>query len=268
MQEPVRKPVLGIGISIVDYNSAVERIIAAARDKKPFGVSALAVHGIMTGFMDKEHQRRLNGLDMITPDGQPVRWALNLIHKADLKDRVYGPEMTLRVIKAAAGQGLSVYFYGATNEILEKLKKNMLNKFPDLKIAGSEPSKFRKIDLNEKKEVIKRIRESGADIVFVGLGCPRQEVWTYEYKEKLSMPVIAVGAAFAFHAGILDQAPKWMQDVGLEWFFRLLKEPRRLAHRYLVLNPYYVFSIIRQLISPSTFPLEYPNGSENIISYG
>lgn len=268
MQEPVRKPVLGIGISIVDYNSAVERIIAAARDKKPFGVSALAVHGVMTGFMDKEHQRRLNGLDMITPDGQPVRWALNLIHKADLKDRVYGPEMTLRVIKAAAGQGLSVYFYGATNEILEKLKKNMLNKFPDLKIAGSEPSKFRKIDSNEKKEVIKRIRESGADIVFVGLGCPRQEVWTYEYKEKLSMPVIAVGAAFAFHAGTLDQAPKWMQDVGLEWFFRFLKEPRRLAHRYLVLNPYYVFSIIRQLISPSTFPLEYPNGSENIISYG
>lgn len=263
-----KKPVLGIGISAVDYEAAVKKIMNAADKKMPFGVSALAVHGVMEGFMDTEHKRRLNGLELVTPDGQPVRWALNLLHKTGLQDRVYGPDLTLKTLAEAEKEKLPVYFYGATDEILSKLIKNLNEKFPKLRIAGYEPSKFRKISINEKKEVINRIIESGAKIVFVGLGCPRQEVWAFEYKEQLQMPILAVGAAFAFHAGLLDQAPKWMQDRGLEWLFRLLKEPRRLAYRYLVLNPKYVWNVFRQYLNPDKFVVEYPNGNERIISYG
>lgn len=263
-----KKSVLGIGISAVDYEAAVSKIIHAAESGTSFGVSALAVHGVMEGFMDPEHKRRLNGLELVTPDGQPVRWTLNLLHNSALKDRVYGPDLTLKTIAAAEKEQLPVYFYGATGEILEKLIDNLQIKFPKLNVAGHEPSKFRKISSDEKKEVIRRIKSSGAKIVFVGLGCPRQEVWAYEYKGQLQMPILAVGAAFAFHAGLLDQAPKWMQDRGFEWFYRLLKEPKRLAYRYLVLNPKYIWNVFRQYLNPDKFTIDPPNGTERIISYG
>ncbi len=263
-----KKPVLGIGISAVDYEAAVEKIVNAAKNKQPFGVSALAVHGVMEGFMDPEHKRRLNGLELVTPDGQHVRWALNILHKTKLDDRVYGPDLTLKTLSAAEKEQLPIYLYGATDEILEKLINNLKVKFPDLKVAGYESSKFRKISSEEKKEVVNRINECGAQIVFVGLGCPRQEVWAFEYKEELQKPILAVGAAFAFHAGLLDQAPKWMQDRGLEWFYRLLKEPRRLAYRYMILNPKYVWNVYRQYVNPDKFKMEYPDGSEEVLSYG
>jgi exopolysaccharide biosynthesis WecB/TagA/CpsF family protein len=235
-----KQNVLGVRVDAVDYEAAVSKIITAAHQHRKLSVSALAVHGVMTGVLDETHRYRLNHLDLVCPDGQPVRWALNLLHKTGLPDRVTGPFLMLRVCERAAKEGLPIYLYGSRPDVLERLIKNLCDRFPQLIIAGSQPSRFRQVSAQEKKEIIKDIRDSGAAITFVGLGCPRQEVWVYEYGEGLSMPTLAVGAAFDFHAGNLSQAPTLLQKLGLEWFYRLMQEPTRLWKRYVFLNPLYV----------------------------
>jgi len=253
MQKSGKRNVLGVLIDPIDYKGALQAILRAAREGCAFSVSALAVHGVMTGVLDHEQRYRLNHFDLLVPDGQPVRWAMRFLYGTKLKDRVYGPQLTLEVCRAAAEEGLPVYFYGSTAEILDGLCRNMRRMFPCLVIAGTEPSKFRRLSRNEKKEVAREIRDSGAAIVFVGLGCPRQEVWTYEFADSLPVPMLAVGAAFAFHAGVLRQAPRWMQRYGLEWLFRLGCEPRRLWKRYLFLNPAYLLLLVLQAVNVLSF---------------
>ncbi len=261
-------PLLGVNISAVDYEYAVQRILEAAEECSSLAVSALAVHGVMTGCLDVAHRRRLNGIDLVVPDGQPVRWGLRLVHKVALPDRVYGPELTLQVVKAAAEKNLPIYLYGSTEKTLELFTANLRHSFPGLIIAGKEPSKFRKLNHQEKKDTIDRIVRSGARIVLVGLGCPRQEVWVFEYRNLLKTPLLAVGAAFDFHAGVLSQAPPWMQKNGLEWLYRLVQEPKRLWRRYLLLNPYYIAAIFLEAIGLRQVPVLMPDGQEPEESYG
>ncbi len=232
--------VLGVLVDPVDYGAAVARVVAAAAAGEPLAVTALAVHGVMTGVLDDEHRFRLNRMDLVVPDGQPVRWALNLLHRAGLAERVYGPTLMLAVCEAAAARGLPVYFYGSRPAVLGALVERLRARFPGLAVAGAEPSAFRTLGEGERDAVVARVRASGARLVFVGLGCPRQEVWAYEYRERLGMPLLAVGAAFDFHAGLLPQAPARLQRAGLEWAFRLWQEPRRLWRRYAYLNPLYL----------------------------
>jgi len=260
-------PVLGINISACDYEYAVDKILEHAEEGQPFSVSALAVHGVMTGTED-EHRRRLNGLDMVVPDGQPVRWALDWLHGVQLDDRVYGPELTIRLVAACAKKGVPIYLYGSTEETVSLFMENLERDYDGLKIAGWEPSKFRQLDKEEKDAVVGRIQASGAKVVFVGLGCPRQEVWAYEYRNDLSMPILAVGAAFDFHAGTLPQAPSWMQDKGLEWLFRLKEEPKRLWKRYLFLNPAYLWAVFKEKRGIAKREVVVPNGTETTLSYG
>ncbi len=202
----------------------------------------------MTGVSDKTQRYRLNHLDLVTPDGQPVRWALNILHRAGLDAPVSGPDLTPRLCRDAAAGGLPVFFYGSDADTLERLTARMRERFPDLQIAGAEPSKFRTTSAGEKQEISKRIRESGARLVFVGLGCPRQETFAYEYRDELGVPVIAVGAAFDYQAGKLTRPPAWARRRGLEWLFRLFQEPRRLWKRYLLLNPLYASLLFLQKI--------------------
>lgn len=243
-----RHSLLGIDVDAVDYAGAVSRIVEAAGARRPLGVSALAVHGLMTGALDPVHRYRLNNLGLLVPDGQPVRWALNLLHGVGLPDRVYGPNLMLKVCDKAAELGFPVYLYGSRPEVIERLVARLSERVPELCIAGAEPSKFRQVTHEEKQAIARRIRESGAQMTFVGLGCPRQEIWAYEYLEELSMPILAVGAAFEFHAGTQPQAPPLLQRYGLEWAFRLVHEPRRLWRRYLYLNPLYVGLIALQAL--------------------
>lgn len=240
--------VLGVRVDAVDYEAAVSKIITAAHQQKKLSVSALAVHGVMTGVLDETHRYRLNRIDIVCPDGQPVRWALNLLYKVGIPDRVTGPFLMLHVCERAAKEGLPIYLYGSRPDVLERLTKNLRDRFPQLIIAGSQPSRFRQVSAQEKQEIIKDIRDSGAAITFVGLGCPRQEVWAYEYADELSMPTLAVGAAFDFHAGNLSLAPVLLQKLGLEWFYRLMQEPTRLWKRYVFLNPLYVSLFILQFL--------------------
>ncbi len=260
--------ILGVNIHAVDYEHAVKEITEAAIEGRACAMSALAVHGVMTGYMDDVHRRRLNGLDLVVPDGQPVRWALKWIHGVDLPDRVYGPTLTLKVIASAAEQGIPLYLYGSKQETLDLLQIRLSEQWPSLQIVGAEPSKFRRLGSDEKADVIRRIKASGARIVLVGLGCPRQETWAYEYREQLAMPLMAVGAAFDFHAGSLSQAPSWMQDRGLEWLYRLIAEPKRLWKRYLLLNPAYLYGVLLQRLRIKKPLVELPNGFEPEESFG
>jgi exopolysaccharide biosynthesis WecB/TagA/CpsF family protein len=235
-----KRNVLGVLVDAVDYDAATAQVIAAAREHRPLALTALAVHGVMTGVLDRAHNARLNSFDLVTPDGQPVRWALNLLHRAKLRDRVYGPTLTLRVLEACAAGGLPVYLYGSTEDTLDRLIPRLQSMFPALKIAGAEASKFRQVQPGEDDEIAERIKASGARLVLVGLGCPRQEVFAYAMRPLLDMPLMAVGAAFDYHAGQLRRPPSWMQRAGLEWLWRLGLEPRRLWRRYVVLNPVYL----------------------------
>jgi exopolysaccharide biosynthesis WecB/TagA/CpsF family protein len=246
MNSPLKKNLIGILVDGFDRYAAADMVLDAARQGRAFSVSAIAVHGVMTGVLDPSHRYRLNHLDLIVADGQPVRWALNLLHDVGLRQRVYGPNLTVEVLTRAAPEKIPVYFYGSTQEVLDLLCARMQKRFPDLQIAGAEPSRFGQISADTAAEIASRIRQSGARIVFVGLGCPRQEVWAYEFRDRLKVPILAVGAAFPFLAGTLRMAPQWMQNRGLEWLFRLCMEPRRLWRRYLLLSPAYIVCVVCQ----------------------
>jgi N-acetylglucosaminyldiphosphoundecaprenol N-acetyl-beta-D-mannosaminyltransferase len=238
--------VLGVMVSAVDYEAATAAVITAAHDKRSLALTALAVHGVMTGVEDPAHNARLNSFDLVTPDGQPVRWALRVLHGIKLADRVYGPTLTLRVLARCAEEGLPVYLYGSTDDTLAKLIPALHKMYPTLQIAGFEASKFRSVAAGEDAEIAARISASGARLVLVGLGCPRQEVFTYAMRPLLDMPLMAVGAAFDYHAGLLKRPPAWMQKYSLEWFWRLCLEPARLWRRYLILNPVYLARLTAQ----------------------
>lgn len=241
-----KKNILGVLVDAFDYDSAVERILTAARQRRGFGVTATAVHGVVMGWRDKIHRHRLNHLDLVTPDGQPLRWFLNFAYSARLVDRVYGPTLMLKVCEAAAWERLPIFLYGGEARTVRALAENLQAKFPALEIAGAEPGRFRPLSFDERAALIGRIRQSGARIVFVGLGCPRQEIFVYEMRHAVSLPLIAVGAAFDYHSGLKQEPPPWMQRAGLQWLHRLAHDPRRLWRRYLVLNAIFSATILLQ----------------------
>jgi N-acetylglucosaminyldiphosphoundecaprenol N-acetyl-beta-D-mannosaminyltransferase len=237
---------IGVLVDGVDYDSAVERILGAARSRRPYGVTALAVHGLVEATRDPELRYRINHLELVTPDGQPVRWALNGLHDLGLGERCYGPTLMLRLCEAAVPADLPVFLYGSEAHVLEALAERLLESFPGLRIAGTAPSRFTTVSSSTLDEIAEAIRSSGAAITFVGIGCPRQEVFVYEMRHRLSMPVVAVGAAFEYHAGLTVEPPAWVQRAGLQWLWRLASDPRRLWRRYLSTNPAFVLGALRQ----------------------
>lgn len=237
---PPKYSLFGVDYSATDYESASDLIIQMAIQRTSFAVSALAVHGLITAVRDIKLKSLIKKIDMIVPDGQPIRWALNSFHKIVLKDRVYGPTLTLYVLKKANEKNLKIYLYGSTKETLNKFSLFITQSFPNLIISGIHVDRFREATPKENEKDIKKINASGANIVLVGRGCPRQEIWVAEHQGKIQAAMMAVGAAFDFHAGTLKQAPKWVQDYGFEWLFRLIQEPKRLWKRYLITNSYFI----------------------------
>lgn len=241
-----RHNVLGVMVDAVDYDFAVDQVATAAEERRPLALTALAVHGVMTGVDDPGHEARLNSFDLVVPDGQPVRWALNSLHGTGLRDRVYGPDLTGYVLAELARRDLPVFLYGSTPQTLQALSETLPGKFPGLRIAGTRPSGFRTAQPGEAADIAAAIHASGARCVLVGLGCPRQEVFAHALREHLDVPLLAVGAAFDYHAGHLRRPPPWMQRYGLEWLWRLGLEPTRLWRRYLILNPRYAARLVGQ----------------------
>lgn len=233
---PDKVDLFGVQVSCVDYDAALSSIIQAAKKGQSGVVACHAVHAIVTASGDRALRNHVNRFSMITPDGQPVRWALNWLYGTQLSDRVYGPELMLRVCRAAAAEGISVYFYGGTPTVLSMLEQNLSTQVPALQIAGSEAPPFRYLTDEENEAVCRRINQSGAKIVMIGLGCPKQDLFAARNSSHIQAVQMCTGAAFDFHAGVKPMAPRWMQRHGLEWLFRLRCEPKRLWRRYLVTN--------------------------------
>lgn len=247
IQWPAKFPLFDVNVSATTYDEATRCIIDAARKGLPGIVSCHAAHAIVTASDDASLRDKVNTFEMITPDGQPVRWALNLLHGVKLTDRVYGPELTLRVCAAARDAQIPIFLYGGTPETIQKLKDNLRDKYPGLNVAGDYAPPFRSLTPDEDHEIVARIKSSHARIVFIGLGCPKQDLFAFDHRDSIGAIQLCVGAAFDMHAGIKQMAPEWMQRHGLEWLFRLMQEPRRLARRYLVTNTIFALKLARQL---------------------
>jgi exopolysaccharide biosynthesis WecB/TagA/CpsF family protein len=243
---PRKYNVLGVGISATTYEDLLESVIDLAKARMPACVSHLAVHGLVTASRDQELFDILNDFEIVAPDGMPVKAALNVLYKTRLPDRVYGPEFTLRVCERAAADGIGVYLYGSYPKVVEALREKMLERYPKLRVVGCEPSKFRPLTESEDNDLVMRINKSGAGVIFLGLGCPFQERFAHEHKDKIKAVQICVGAAFDFHSGNKKMAPVWMQRNSLEWLFRILQEPRRLWRRYFVTNTIFLSKFFLQ----------------------
>lgn len=239
--------IFGVDLSITNYEDAAARIVNAGKEKRSFAMSALATHGLMEAVHDDEFREVVNSLDLVTPDGQPVRWAMNLLHNAGLDDRVYGPDLTWKVCGAAADAGVGIYLFGSTPETCDAFVAAILKEWPHAIISDVQPDRFREATPEEDAADIERINNSGAGVVFVGRGCPRQERWVGAHKGQVNAAMMAVGAAFDYHAGQLKKPPALMQKYGLEWLWRLGLEPKRLFKRYAVTNSQYVFELGKAL---------------------
>jgi N-acetylglucosaminyldiphosphoundecaprenol N-acetyl-beta-D-mannosaminyltransferase len=243
-----KKTLFGITYAATDYEEATRIIIKNAIHRNSFGVSALAVHGLIESYKDASLRHKVNKIDLVVPDGQPIRWALNAIHKTTLKDRVTGPELVKWVLEESNNNNLSVYLYGSTEATLGKFSAFIKEKYPKINICGIHVDRFRDASPEEDAADIEKINASGAHIVLVGRGCPRQEKWVSDHIGKIDSAMLAVGAAFDFHAGNIKLAPTWMQKNGLEWFFRLVQEPQRLWKRYLFTNSYFIYLFFKQIL--------------------
>lgn len=239
--------ILGSSICTTSYPEAVEQIIGWAAAGESRSVYAANVHMLMEAHDHLDMQVCVNTADLVTPDGMPLVWMLRA-KGVKGQQRVYGPTLMLEVLRAAEKQGIPVSFLGSTNDILKALITRMLEEFPRLQITTSHALPFRNLTAVEDDDLCALVNSEGAHILFIALGCPKQERWIAAHKGKINAVMIGVGAAFAFHAGIVEQAPVWMQKAGLEWFFRLTREPGRLWRRYLWNNPRFVVLSITELL--------------------
>jgi N-acetylglucosaminyldiphosphoundecaprenol N-acetyl-beta-D-mannosaminyltransferase len=245
---PQKHSVCGVLVSGTNYDEVVDLLTDAAQRRQPAVASFFAVHAVVTAARDALLREQVNRFQIVTPDGQPVRWALNRLYKTRLRDRVYGPELMLRLCRRAAALGLPIYLYGSSPETIEKLHRNLPAKFPGLKIAGAESPPFRPLTPQEDADMVRRVNESGARLMFIGLGCPKQDRFAADHAGRIRAVQLCVGAAFDFHAGVTKMAPAWMQRSGLEWLYRLWREPRRLWKRYFVTNSLFLASFSRQWV--------------------
>jgi len=239
--------ILPIRVDNTNYDDATNRVLTWAASGEKRYVCVANVHMAMEARKDDRFRKIVNKSDLVTPDGMPLVWTIRFLGTKNQK-RVYGPTLTLRVCEGASKSGISVGFYGGSPETIECLIQNISNQIPSLRIAYAYSPPFRPLRKKEEETVVYNINNSGAKILFVGLGCPKQEHWMFSHLGNIDAVMIGVGAAFDFHAGIKRQAPSWIMAIGLEWLFRLCNEPRRLWKRYLFNNPLYLFLVARQIL--------------------
>lgn len=240
-------PILGVPLAVTDYDRTLDWIDAAVQLGAREYLCVAAVHTVMESREDDALRAAVDGAAFTVPDGQPLAWALRKLGH-DIDARVYGPELMDRACARAAGSGQRHYLYGGRDEkALAQLAANLLDRHPGLQLAGGFSPPFRELGDVELDEIAARINAARPDVVWVGIGVPKQEKWMAAMRARLDAPVlVGVGAAFDFHAGLVPQAPAWMQRRGLEWLFRLMQEPRRLFRRYARHNPRFVAGFARQ----------------------
>jgi len=243
------RDVLGVPVAMVDYHRAIEVMDELVQTRERGYVCAAPVHALIEARRQPEVLDALRGSTLVVPDGMPLVWAANLLGE-DLDDRVYGPELMLRYSDRCAKRGHRVWLYGGRDQgTLVQLALSMRRRHPGIKIVGGYSPPFRPLTEEEENAVVEQINEAKPDVLWVGIGVPKQEKWMARMRDRLEVPVMCgVGAAFDFHAGRISMAPRWMQDRGLEWIYRIAQEPRRLLPRYLYTNPRFLGGFGRQLL--------------------
>jgi len=240
--------VIGAPIDVLGWEQAVSRMShwAAARESRV--VCICNAHSVVTARQDPEFFQVISDADMATPDGAPVAWLLRMLGAMG-QERINGPDLMWKFCAHAAETGESLYLYGASESTLELLVKALLESFPNLRVAGFFSPPFRPLSVDEDETVVNVINQSGAGLVLVSLGCPKQEKWMAAHRNRIQAVMVGVGAAFDYHAGTIQRAPLWMQKNGLEWLYRLASEPRRLWRRYFVTNTLFIWYASQQLLS-------------------
>ena len=246
---PETVPVLGVPLALTDYDSVLSWIEAMVARRQRGYVCVANVHTVMAASEDPDLRAAVLGSSLNLPDGQPLVWAVNALGH-ELGGRVYGPELMLRACERAAVSGERFYLYGGRNQgALVQLALNLRRLFPGVRIVGGYSPPHRELYDDEREAIAEEINRSRADVVWVGIGVPKQEKWMAQMRPAIEAPLlVGVGAAFDFHAGLVPQAPTWMQEAGLEWAFRLAREPRRLWRRYTRYNPRFVGGFALQLV--------------------
>jgi N-acetylglucosaminyldiphosphoundecaprenol N-acetyl-beta-D-mannosaminyltransferase len=239
--------VLGSFIDAPVWSVALQRIVGWTARRESRYVCICNVHSVVTASRDSAFGSVLNQADMATPDGAPVAWMLRRLGFAG-QVRINGPDLMWRYCARAAETGQPMFLYGGSAETLELLQLRLLEQFPGLQFAGAYSPPFRPLTAAEDDAVVERINASGASVVWVSLGCPKQELWMAAHRGRVRAVMVGVGAAFDYHAGTLSRAPQWMQNIGLEWLHRLVSEPRRLWRRYLITNTLFIFGALKQLV--------------------
>jgi N-acetylglucosaminyldiphosphoundecaprenol N-acetyl-beta-D-mannosaminyltransferase len=235
--------ILGLRVDVTSYAECAEAVLEMARSGTGGMVCVANTHMVMEAFDDAAFRRRVNSAERVTPDGMPLVWALRAMG-APAAGRVYGPDLMPEICARAEARGMAVGLYGGRPEIPEKLRARLLERHPRLRIPFAWSPPFRAVEPHEDARIVEAIEAAGVEVLFVGLGCPKQERWMAEHRERLSCAMVGVGAAFDFLSGAKAQAPGWMQRAGLEWLFRLVHEPRRLWRRYLLGNTRFLFHFL------------------------
>ena len=251
-----RVNILGVGISAITMPQALEQIAAWIDSRACQYVCVCTVHTVMECQRNETMRRVVNKAGLATPDGMPLVWLGRRQSKATVS-RVYGPDLLLALSQLSVERGYRHFFYGGAAGVAELLADKLQVRFPGLKVVGTASPPFRSLTPAEEMEMVQTINQAEPDIVWVGLGTPKQDLWMAAQRSRLTAPVlIGVGAAFDFHTGRLPQAPPWMQQAGLEWLFRLCHEPRRLWHRYLIYNPLFLMLLVLQLSGLKRYSLK------------
>ena len=243
---PETVDVLGVPLALTDYERTMDWTDAMVAERRAASVSPATVHLVMRTHEEMHTRDSVLDCSLVVPDGQPLVWAMHALgHDAE---RVYGPDLMARYCERAAATGTRMYLYGGRHQgALVQLALNLRRRYPGIKIVGGYSPPYRELSEEEENDVAVEINRSRADVVWVGVGQPKQEQWMARMRERLDAPVlVGVGAAFDFHAGLIPQAPDSMQRLGLEWAFRLALEPRRLWRRYLRYNPRFIAAFVRQ----------------------
>ncbi len=240
--------IVGLRVDATSYDDATRRILTWADAGESRCVAVANTHSAVAGGDEPLLRAALDRADLVTPDGMPLVWGLRRLGVPDAS-RVYGPDLMLRVCSAAEREGVPIGLYGSTTERLPRLVGRLRDLFPSLEVAYAHSPSFLSLTVEEDLAVVEDIGKSGARILFVGLGCPKQELWMEEHRDRVRAVMLGVGAAFDFHAGEVRQAPALLQRMGLEWAFRLLMEPRRLWRRYTHVVPRFAWRFARQLAS-------------------
>jgi N-acetylglucosaminyldiphosphoundecaprenol N-acetyl-beta-D-mannosaminyltransferase len=258
LEDSPTRTILSVDVHPICYEEALSEIAEWVKRSESRMVVAACVNTVMEAHDRPEFRRMLKTADLVTPDGVPLVWALRAFGIARAR-RIYGPDLTIRVLEHAQAHHVRVGLYGASDQTLQLLLNVIRQRWPRVPIVFAHAPPFRPLTAEEDEEIVEAIRQSGAKLLLVGIGCPKQEEWMYVHRHQFNAVMLGVGAAFDFIAGTKPQAPRLLMNLGLEWLFRLVTEPRRLWRRYLRQNPRFVYLLLKQLVA--SLPLAASNST-------